>query len=423
MHRFSNNQRVQLLLLCLFGAIGAAFTPVQASASKTPTATTSVSEASNAFGFRLYQQLSQRDSGKNILISPLSISAGLAMVYNGTNGQTKSEMAKALGWQFLDLPKLNSGYQALFAQLQHTRKTNIYIQSSLQIANALMVQQKFPLHPDFIQRCRTNYQADLEMVDFSKHETAARHKINTWIAEKTYGNIPDMLQQPLEPETRVVLIDALYFKNAWQNPFEHATESDPFTGADGKVINVLTMCKTGDYDCFLTRTLQAVRLPYAGDGMSMEIYLPASHMGLTSLVKQLSPEQWRSWQRQFSRHACTILLPRFNAEYAIDLKATLQRMGMSSAFLGAADFSGMAKGLFLFHALHRGKIAVNEYDTEVAAATTYHGGKGGGIPDPQSLPYDITVDHPFFYAIRAKDGTILFMGSIADLHALEIHEH
>jgi len=372
-------------------------------------ATAPVSEASNAFGFRLYQQLSQRDAGKNILISPLSISAGLAMVYNGANGQTKSEMAKALGWQALELPQLNGGYQTLLTSLQHTDK-----RSSLEMADALMVQKKFSLRSDFTRRCRDSYQAGLETTDFSGHEADARKKINRWIEQKTHGKILNMLQQPLPSETMLVLIDTLYFKADWQHRFEgKKTDHMTFTCADGTKKYVMTMCNTEDYDCFVTNGLQAVRLPYTADGTSMEIYLPAKSLGLTTFRNQLAADKWRSWSHLFSRHPCTLHLPHFTADYNLDLKETLQRLGMRVAFTTQADLSGTASGLSISNVFQHGMIKVNEDGTEAAAA--FAGVEPKSIPKPaKPQPYDITVDHPFFYAIRAKDGTILFLGSIAD---------
>jgi len=417
MRRFSNNIPILLLLLCLFGAISGAFSPAQAATSKTATATALVSDASNAFGFRLYQQLSQQDLNKNLFISPLSISIALAMTYNGANGQTKDEMAKTLGWQALTLPQLNTGFQS-FDKLLHPAGGY----ATVELANELVVQQKFHLLPDFVQRCKDSFHAGLDTADFINHEPAARKKINGWVGQKTHGKINAILPTPLSPLTRLVLIDALYFKDYWQNQFylSHTT-SQPFTCADGKTKIVPMMEQSKQFAYLATDKFQAIRLPYLQDGYSMDIFLPAKSSTLSSFLKQLTPAQWQSWQRQFNMRSGTIRLPRFKADYQLDLKQPLISMGMKAPFAEfKADFSGMSKQpLFISNVFHQTTLDVSEQGTEASAVTAARNFPLSKEP-AVSAPFIMTVDHPFFFAIRAKNGMILFLGSIASPRPLEV---
>ncbi|OQX89547.1 MAG: hypothetical protein B6D65_02660, partial [candidate division Zixibacteria bacterium 4484_93] len=45
--------------------------------------------ANTLFGFNLFSELVREDAGKNVFISPLSISIALGMTYNGAAGKTQ----------------------------------------------------------------------------------------------------------------------------------------------------------------------------------------------------------------------------------------------------------------------------------------------------------------------------------------------
>ena len=389
--------------------------PVSTPTNLAQSATAQVIDASNAFGFRLYQQLSRHDLGKNLFISPLSISAALAMTYNGAKGQTQTEMAKTLGWSSLELSDLNAGYQDVFQQLQPDNRW-----TSVELANGLVAQKDYSFRKDFLHRCQDNYHAELATVDFLRREPAARKQINSWCEQKTHGKIKQLLTDPLPALTRLVLINSLYFKDYWKDPFgPHLTTDQPFTCQDGRTKTVPMMEQIEDHPYFATEQFQAIRLPYSQNNYSMDIFLPAKGVDLATFSKQLTPTHWRDWQQQFKVRTGTIHLPRFKADYHLDLKDALKQLGMSSAF-SEADFSGMTRnpdGLFISNVFHQTTLEVYEKGTEAAAETAI---LLPACAKPMTDPFIMTVDHPFFFAIRAQNGTLLFIGSIADPQALEV---
>ena len=101
------------------------------------------------------------------------------------------------------------------------------------------------------------------------------------------------------------------------------------------------------------------------------------------------------------------MLPRFKLEYGVNLNDTLKALGMEIAFIGGADFSGMAPNLLISEVKHKTFVEVNEEGTEAAAAT--------GVTILESVPPDFRVDRPFFFAIYdAETETILFMGTVTE---------
>ena len=81
---------------------------------------------------------------------------------------------------------------------------------------------------------------------------------------------------------------------------------------------------------------------------------------------------------------------------------------MTSAFTPAADFRGICDDAFwLRDVFHQATLTVDENGTSAAAATVGIG------PTSVHQPVAMTVDHPFFLAIRdLPTGTILFAGKI-----------
>jgi serine protease inhibitor len=85
-------------------------------------------------------------------------------------------------------------------------------------------------------------------------------------------------------------------------------------------------------------------------------------------------------------------------------------MGMSDAFGGNADFSGIdgANRLYISSVLHRAFVEVNEEGTTAAAVTATH-------VRTKSMTPSFLADHPFLFLIRDnRSGSILFLGRLVD---------
>jgi len=53
-------------------------------------------EADNSFAFKIFREVSKQENA-NTFFSPLSLNMALGMLYNGSSGNTRIEMVKALG--------------------------------------------------------------------------------------------------------------------------------------------------------------------------------------------------------------------------------------------------------------------------------------------------------------------------------------
>jgi serpin B len=227
--------------------------------------------------------------------------------------------------------------------------------------------------------------------------------------------VPDLFpEDSLTPLTKLVLVDAVYFKAGWKIAFDktRTAETDFFSSPESAVkVNMMEF--SGDsarFNYAEPSGLQILELPYKNDRLSMLIILPAQG-GLKELETKLSPEQLSAWKQELYEERVDVRLPKFvlNAKYS--LPETLAEMGMPSAFTLQADFSGMdgKKDLYIREVVHQGFVEVNEEGTEAAAAT-------GVSMDLKSMPMPATqfrADRPFLFLIQERGtGRIVFMGRV-----------
>lgn len=369
-----------------------------------------VSNSNTAFALELFRTLSQTNPAGNIFISPLSISSALAMVYLGAKGDTAAQMAQALS--FSSGEGVHADFQKLNADINSPSASYI-----LKLANRLYGENTAHFLPDFLEATQKYYQADLKTVDFIGAPEACRAEINGWVEQQTENKIKDLLKPgTVNADTRLALVNAVYFKGNWKNPFKEAnTKEMPFKIKQNETVPVQMMHqrKKLPYNYIADHDLQILELPYVGEELSMFILLPKeSSDPLLKLEKELTQERLNEWTdgKNMSSHSEVVLhLPKFKLEEDYELNDPLVKLGMKDVFCaGRADLSGMngEAGLFLSTVVHKAFVEVNEQGTEAAAATGVMLVGCCYIPDTH-----FTADHPFLFFIRHnKTKSILFFG-------------
>ena len=394
---------IGIVLLCLFGCGDVNFTRnIIGDLLETieDPDVSSVASANTRLGIKLLQDLRERDPGGNIFISPLSISIALTMTYNGAVGDTERAMAEVLEIDGLDLSTINNSNRALRTSLENPDP-----KVEISIANSIWSRQGVDFNPDFLERNRIFFGAEIASLDFSAPQATAT--INEWVDTNTNGKIEKIVDR-IDPQTLLFLINAIYFKGNWQNEFDPSrTRPGIFYLLDGSEKQVQMMRREGEYPYFRGENFEAMSLPYGDGRVSMYVFLPNRNSNLNKFLKDLNEENWEGWIAQFQNRRHEIMLPRFKLEYEVRLNDTLEALGMGIAFGGGADFSGMGPSLFISEVRHKTFVEVNEEGTEAAAVTAVVGVK--------SLPPAFRVDRPFFFAIYDADTeTILFMGTITE---------
>jgi len=365
------------------------------------------------FAFDLYQALKKEDG--NIFYSPYSISLALAMTYAGARGETAQQMADTLHYQ-LDQSALHPALNSLGIELG---KRGEGAQGKdekgfrLNIVNAIWGQKDYKFLSTYLDLLAENYGAGLRILDFIKNPNQSREVINQWVSDQTEGRIKDLIPEgSINPLTRLVLTNAIYFDAAWAVPFRpEATVNGPFHLISGTDVTVAMMKQTGSFKYVEGDNYQAIELPYDGKELSMVIFLPAP--GQFQAFEEAMTSQLASdiSAQKINNRQVALTMPRFEFESEFGLKETLMGMGMAEPFRDSADFSGMSSqsDLHIDDVVHKAFVSVDEAGTEAAAASAVI----VGTTSMPAEPVTVTLDRPFVFLIRdINTGTILFIGRV-----------
>jgi serpin B len=359
------------------------------------------------FALDLYQQL--RTTEGNLFYSPYSLSVALAMTYAGARAETESQMRRTLHFS-LGQETLPAVCQSLEEMVAEAGQKFVLIKT----ANAIWPGKGYKFHKEYLAHLQKFFGVKITPIDFSD-EASARKKINGWVEEKTANKIRDLIPAGvLDNLTRMVLVNAIYFKGDWAAKFDPqlTREGSFWVKPDQETKAQMMTCRhtfrIAEFD-----DLQLLELPYAGGSLSMLVILPLEVDGLMGVELSLTPERLKKWSGSLRESEMKIILPRFEMSHLFRLDAMLKVLGMEDAFSTQADFSGMdgSRELYIGAALHKAFIAINEQGTEAAAASAVVM-QAKSIPFPQNV---FNADHPFLFLIREnRTGSILFMGRVAN---------
>jgi serpin B len=364
-----------------------------------------------AFALALYgPAATAAGTGKNVIISPYSVSAVMTMIDIGAAGATDTQMQSVL-----HLPGNGATVAPAYAALACEDQTDGSSQGNqLSLANAVWAQKDTAFEPSFLSVLSTGYGAPIQLVDFVSNSSGATSAINQWVSQETQSKIPTLLQPgDVDAGTRLVLVNAVYFKGAWATGFDPSqTSQQPFTLSDGTQVPVATMAgKVPLANGQIASALSIYELSYKGGAMSMDFLLPQSGP-LSNLEATLTPALLNTALGSLgSSFPQTIELPKFSFGDRIQLAPVLAGMGMPSVFdPSSADLSGMdgAKDLYVKFVVQQALVEVDEQGTVAAAATA------GGV-ETLSAEVPAQINRPFVFLIRdTKSGSILFMGRVED---------
>jgi serine protease inhibitor len=384
----------------LLGGCDALFGPGEPAASWSHVALDErVTDAYGDFGFELYRRLRADEPNANIFVSPTSAAIALTMAYNGAVGVTADEMAHVLGVAHVPLDELNATNERWLGALARTGDPR----AELAFANSIWHRADYALVPAFEQRMRDHYSAELQPLTTAE-------PINAWVRQHTRNRIESIIDA-VDGKLVALLVNALYFKADWTQPFDaRMTQDAPFHLAGGGTTTVPMMEQTGAFEAHADGTMSLLQLPYGAERFSMLLALPAQGRTLADVAEALNAADLRNRIAALQKHERLVVrLPRFEVEWESSLKDVLRAMGMDVPFeAGLADFSNMftGGGPWIGDVLQKTWLRVDEKGTEAAAVTS--------VSMIGSMPPELVFDRPFFLAIfdHATD-TVLFLGQVA----------
>jgi serpin B len=348
----------------------------------------------------------------NLVLSPSSVAAVLAMILPGARGDTQRELAAALHTG-LDPERVAGAAGALDRTLLEQAEAD---ELDLRISNAVWVQRGLALREAYQRLLVAAFRAGLREADFLEDTQGARQAINRLVAEQTAGKIPELFGEgALRRDTGLVLTSAIYLQARWQEAFDpELTRSEPFHLLSGGTAEVAMLHRQTRYGYAQGDGWQAVELPYRGGRLVMDVLLPAGG-SFDGFRSRLDATWLRELLASVNSRELRLALPKFTFDSDLDLVPPLQALGVRSAFGATADFSGIVEGplLRIDAVVQRAHIEVDERGTTAAAAT------GAAVqlvsmtkPKP---PLELRVDRPFLFAVRDRmTGAPLFVGQVTN---------
>jgi len=369
-----------------------------------------VVEGNSRFAFDLYAKVKE---DKNIFFSPFSISSALSMTYAGAANKTEAEMREVLYFKENN-DKFHKEFSEILKKVEV--KTKDKASPQISIANKLYAQKDYKFKDDFLSIPKKYYNSELQKVDFKdeKNRDEARKEINSWVEKNTNNKIQELIAPNILSDlTRLVLVNALYFKAPWQTFFkEEKTSKKEFWTDEKNSTKVDFMQGIYKSAYFQNDMLQIAVLPYKDNVASLIIFLPKEKNGFSEFQKEFTYENYTKWMSKTVSKKIAFSIPKFKIEDNYRLKDVFQKMGMKAPFSRKADFSGMTgnKELKISKIIHKSFIEIDEKGTEAAAATAVVMNRKNGN---SGLPVSFKADHSFIFIIKDnRTNSILFMGHV-----------
>ena len=380
---------------------------------------------SDSFDERFLAYLSEHAEG-NYMASPLSFRYALGLLLAGAEGETKAELLHALGVEseeeWIESCLNFNGFAEFFASdLEREREEYRYqkeqgwipagtpepeIFRALRVANSVWKAERIKeeFKEGYKESVEKNYAAEYR--SFTAEN--AVEKINEWADVKTEHMIDKLLPDDYDTSNlAVVLMNALYFKDAWWESFSEAlTKEDDFHARDGRTTRKEFMTKEDLFSWYADEETELVILPMQG-GVNMAFVLGSTE----NLPEKIAKAENANVK---------VTIPKIDLETDFsngELIDFLKECGVSLAFdERKAGFSAMIDHpVFVSDIIQKTRIKLDEEGVE-AAAVTFIGMDEKGLAVPNE-PKFFNADRPFSFYIYAtcNDTTaMMFAGEIVE---------
>ncbi len=374
--------------------------------------TSAVSQSVNELNWKLFDKMTGED---NLFYSAYSIDSAFAMMDAGAKNNTKKQMEKVLGISDID---------AFLDQYNAYRTKKMPRTCKLNTANGIWINtDKIPrngINKGYQLKMKTKVGATVKAEPFTDN---TGREVTQFVNKATEGFLPDY-KSIVTPDMVMDLVNAVYFYGEWEKPFDtNDTNKQMFYGNSKPKRVDMMHAYNNKYRYLDNGTFKAIQLPYQDGKIVMDVILPSGN-GRANNVADLWTKTSAKNREAFLQNLDgarmekirTLALPKIELDQTTDsLPQILQSLGMTDAFGGNADFTGIAPNLYIDSVRHRAKVSVDEKGTKAAAVTEIAVGLTAMAPEEERY-IDFIADHPFIFVIRDQsNGAELFTGAIHNL--------
>lgn len=346
----------------------------------------------NEFDSTLIKFIDDKKGQENYMISPMSFKYALGLAVLGSDGETKEELLKAMGYtSFDDLAALDKRMKATldnFNMVNESNKRHAYGDEEIdeitfEIANSVWDLYGL-IKEDYKKEVKEKLNAEAKSVEFKN----AVSEINTWVEEKTRGLIPNALNN-LNPDIKGVLVNTLYLKSNWLEQFDLSSKPLKFTDIDGNKVDKESMYRQDKYKYYKDKDVELVIVPLSG-GIEV-VYVVGDKSNIEEKINKAEYKE------------VLLEVPMMEFETSLEkgeLVDYLSVMGVEKAFRGDANFDKMSEDFFISDILQKTKIKTDEEGLEAAAVTIITMKNTAFIEPPK--PINFTIDEPFSFYIYSE---------------------
>lgn len=355
----------------------------------------------NAFAIKLFEKTAKMQS---TVISPVSVSYLMAMLANGANGQTKTDIMKALQLTDNDLDEMNALYRMMIQ-----RRGSLDKETTLRIANYFAMNKDVELKDAYANNMKTIYNAGIESLDFTSPKTTSH--INNWCKKNTNGMIPSIINN-VDANASAYIMNAIFFNGTWADKFNKSnTKNENFKGYTRDITMVPMMHKSDKLLYWANDMYAAVRIPYGNGSYTMTVMLPNEGKSIDEMLKSMENADFTAWRQDAEQCIVDLKLPRFTTEADVTLNNIISELGAANIFSSKADFTNIANtNMFVSQMFQKAKIEVSEEGTKAAAVTAAIMTMSA-LPTEEPKHVTFHANRPFVYMItEANTNAIFFMG-------------
>lgn len=342
------------------------------------------------FAFGLYKHLVASTPGKNVFISPVSISMALAMLSLGAYNDTRAQILQGLGFNLTEKSEAEI-HQEFWSLHRLLRESDTSLEMTM--GNALFLNQSLELQESFSASTKRYYELDALTTDFQDWARASR-QINDYIKKKTHGKIVDLFSE-LDSPAILILVNYIFFKGTWAHPFYlESTREENFYVNETTLVKVPMMFRSGEIKYLSDQELpcQLVQLDYMGNGT---VFFVLPEEGKVDLViTALSRDTIQRWCNSLTSSHVDLYIPKVSISEAYDIGSLLEDMGLADLLYNQADFSGITHEaqLKVSKVVHEAMLQLDEKGVMAAAPAA--------VPrNVTSEPLTIHFNRPFIAMI------------------------
>ncbi|XP_030033731.2 zonadhesin isoform X3 [Manduca sexta] len=346
--------------------------------------------------------------GKSFVLSAISVLIPLTQLLLYSVGVTREQLLRVTNLDSNE--EVEKAIPALLSSFQN--QANVTFEVAIKFYGNI----NYPFSKRFKKDAIEMFDSEGENLNFADNVKAAE-TINKWVENKTHNEIKDLIPpSALSPDTRLVLLNAMYFFGNWKKAFNvNNTKNRDFYVTPNKTISIPMMYQenTFNYCEFSPIDATVIEMLYNNDKYSMVIWLPNKKDGLRDMVSKMrDPELVVQSLACLSPERVKVFVPKMDILTQLDLSKLLKKDNVTEMFnpnsYNFKDILANDEPIFVSDAIQKCKLQSNENGTLAAVATGIIVSTRSAVrPQPVIKIFD--ADHPHAFTIF-KERNPLFTG-------------